>query len=41
MQILELIQITWVIYHKIGTGLSYAGNSHFLAVFLRTCLLVW
>lgn len=39
MKILELIQITWIIYHKVGTALIYTGNSHFPAGFLNVYLL--
>lgn len=41
MKILELIQITWIIYHEVGTSLIYTGNSHFPAGFLKACLLTW
>lgn len=41
MQIVELIQITWIICHKMRTAPSYIGNSHFLTVFLRACLFAW
>lgn len=41
VQIVELIQITWIICHRMRAAPSYTGNSHFLTVFLRACLFAW
>lgn len=41
VQIVPLIQITWIICKKMWTALNYTGISHFLTVFCRACLFAW